>query len=145
MLADAWKTTPFVALLLLAGLQHIDRDALRGRRDRRRRPLAAVHRDHAAAAEPALLVAVLFRALDALRVFDVVYVMTGGGPGTATEPIALYTFVTRCRICASGRRGVVDDAVRHGVRLALAGIRLLGVTAFRDRIGMTAITRHGWR
>ena len=43
---------------------------------------------------PALLVAFLFRTLDAFRVFDVVYVMTGGGPGTATEPIALYTFST---------------------------------------------------
>ena len=38
--------------------------------------------------------ALLFRTLDAFRVFDVVYVMTGGGPGTATEPIALYTFST---------------------------------------------------
>ena len=36
----------------------------------------------------------LFRALDAFRVFDLVYVMTGGGPGTATEPLALYTFAT---------------------------------------------------
>ena len=43
---------------------------------------------------PALLVALLFRTLDAFRVFDVVYVMTGGGPGTATEPIALYAFTT---------------------------------------------------
>ena len=34
----------------------------------------------------------MFRTLDAFRVFDLVYVMTGGGPGTATEPIALYTF-----------------------------------------------------
>ncbi len=42
--------------------------------------------------QPALLVAVLFRALDAFRVFDVIYVMTGGGPGTSTEPISLYTF-----------------------------------------------------
>ena len=42
--------------------------------------------------KPALLVALVFRTVDAFRVFDVIYVMTGGGPGTATEPIAMYTF-----------------------------------------------------
>ena len=92
VLADAWKMTPFVALLLLAGLESIDPtlyDAARidGASDWRQfreitLPLL----------RPALLVAVLFRALDAFRVFDVIYVMTGGGPGTATEPISLYTF-----------------------------------------------------
>jgi ABC-type sugar transport system permease subunit len=41
---------------------------------------------------PALLVAGLFRALDALRVFDLIYVLTGGGPGAATETLSLYSF-----------------------------------------------------
>jgi ABC-type sugar transport system permease subunit len=92
ILADVWKTTPFVALLLLAGLQNID-PAL----------------DEAAAVDgagawrrlwhvtlpllrPALGVALVFRTLDAFRVFDLIYVLTGGGPGTSTEPIALYAF-----------------------------------------------------
>jgi ABC-type sugar transport system permease subunit len=94
ILADVWKTTPFVALLLLAGLQQID-PAL----------------DEAAAVDgagalrrlwsvtlpllmPTILVVLVFRTLDAFRVFDLIYVMTNGGPGTATEPIALYTFIT---------------------------------------------------
>jgi multiple sugar transport system permease protein len=94
VLADAWKTTPFVAVLLLAGLQTIDRElyeaaAVDGAGGWRQftaitLPLLA----------PTLVVAGLFRALDAFRVFDLVYVMTGGGPGTATEPLALYTFAT---------------------------------------------------
>ena len=42
--------------------------------------------------KPAILVALIFRTLDAFRVFDLIYVMTGGGPGTSTEPVALYTF-----------------------------------------------------
>ena len=94
ILADVWKTTPFVALLLLAGLQNIDRSLYE-----------AADVDGAGAwrqfvditlplLRPAMLVAFLFRTLDAFRVFDLVYVMTGGGPGTATEPIALYTFST---------------------------------------------------
>src|SRR5205814_852325 len=43
---------------------------------------------------PAFLVVLIFRTLDAVRVFDLVYVLTGGGPGTATEPISLYAFTT---------------------------------------------------
>lgn len=94
VLADVWKTTPFVALLLLAGLQGIDPELLDAAAvdgaDRVRRlwlvtlPLL----------RPAIVVALIFRTLDAMRVFDLVYVLTGGGPGTATEPLALYTFET---------------------------------------------------
>jgi ABC-type sugar transport system permease subunit len=124
--ADAWKTIPFVALLLLAGLQNIDRSlyeaaALDGAGEWQQfvevtLPLL----------KPALLVALLFRALDAFRVFDVVYVMTGGGPGTATEPLALYTFTTLLRNLRFGygaALSVILFAVAFG--LALAAIRLL--------------------
>ncbi|HSN88773.1 MAG TPA: sugar ABC transporter permease [Thermoanaerobaculia bacterium] len=92
LLADVWKTTPFVALLLLAGLQGIDPalyeaaavDGAGAWRQFRRITLPLL--------KPALLVALIFRTLDAFRVFDLIYVLTGGGPGTSTEPIALYTF-----------------------------------------------------
>lgn len=93
VLADVWKTTPFVAILLLAGLETIDPaldDAARtdGAGSLRRfftitLPLLA----------PALVVAAAFRMLDALRLFDLAYVLTGGGPGTATEPLSLYAFI----------------------------------------------------
>lgn len=92
IIADVWKTTPFVALLLLAGLQNISRDlyeaaAVDGASEWRQLlhvtlPLL----------KPAVAVALIFRTLDAFRVFDLIYVLTNGGPGTATEPIALYTF-----------------------------------------------------
>jgi ABC-type sugar transport system permease subunit len=94
VLADVWKTTPFVALLLLAGLQAIDRslyDAAAVDGATRWQQFAEITWP---LLKPTLAVAALFRTLDAFRVFDVVYVMTGGGPGTATEPIALYTFST---------------------------------------------------
>lgn len=92
ILADVWKTTPFVALLLLAGLQSIDGalyDAARvdGATAWQRFTLVTLP-----LLRPTLAAALLFRALDALRVFDLVYALTGGGPGTATEPIALLTF-----------------------------------------------------
>ena len=102
VLADVWKTTPFVALLLLAGLQNIDARDVRGRAHRRRRPWRQLTDVTLPLLKPAHLVALVFRALDAFRVFDLVYVMTGGGPGTSTEPIALYTFNRCCRRSASG-------------------------------------------
>jgi ABC-type sugar transport system permease subunit len=92
VLADVWRTTPFMTLLLLAGLQSIDPSlyeaaALDGAGQFRQTiditlPLL----------RPAMLAAVVFRSLDAFRVFDVVYVMSGGGPGTATEPLSLFAF-----------------------------------------------------
>jgi ABC-type sugar transport system permease subunit len=94
VLADVWKTTPFVALLLLAGMQGIDRSLFEAAAIDGAGPWRRFTGITLPLLRPALLVALLFRALDAFRVFDVVYVMTGGGPGTATEPIALYTFIT---------------------------------------------------
>jgi ABC-type sugar transport system permease subunit len=134
ILADAWKTTPFVAILLLAGLQTIDRSLYEA---------AAV--DGASAwrqftgitlplLAPSLLVAALFRSLDAFRVFDLVYVMTGGGPGTATEPLALYTFTTLLQHLQFGlgsALSIIVFAVAFGI--ALAAIRLFGGRAFLEK------------
>lgn len=134
MLADAWKTTPFVALLLLAGLQHIDRSLYEAAEIDGAGPWRRFVEITLPLLRPALLVAVLFRTLDALRVFDVVYVMTGGGPGTATESIALYTFITTLQNLRFGF-GAALSVMLFAVAfvLALAGIRLLDLTAFRDR------------
>jgi ABC-type sugar transport system permease subunit len=134
ILADAWKTTPFVALLLLAGLQAIDRslyeaasmDGAAWSRQFLRITLPLLR--------PALLVAALFRTLDAFRVFDVVYVMTGGGPGTATEPIALYTFDTllqNLRFGYGSALAVIVFAVAFA--FALTTIRLFGADVFVER------------
>ena len=82
---------------------------------------------------PALLVAFLFRTLDAFRVFDVVYVMTGGGPGTATEPIALYTFTTlmqNLRFGYGSALSVIVFLVAFG--FALVVIRVFGGDAFLE-------------
>ena len=134
ILADAWKTTPFVAILLLAGLQQIDRslyeaaavDGAGGWRQFRHITLPLLM--------PALLVAALFRSLDAFRVFDLVYVMTGGGPGTATEPIALYTFATLLQNLDFGLGAALSMIVFVTAFVAaLAAIRLFGGRAFLER------------
>lgn len=90
--ADIWKTTPFMALLLLAGLQTIPADLVEAAKV----DGAGVWRRFWALTipllRPTILVAVLFRTLDAVRVFDLVFVLTGGGPGFATETLSVYTY-----------------------------------------------------
>ncbi len=126
VLADVWKTTPFVAVLLLAGLAAIDpsvEEAARldgaGRLRRLRHVTLPLLR-------PALGVALLFRSLDALRVFDLVYALTGGGPGTATEPVSLYAFEQSLVNLRFGL-GAAAAMVLFAVGLALAGPLLVAL------------------
>ena len=92
ILADVWKTTPFVALLLLAGLQGIDGELYEAAATDGASAWWQLRHITIPLLKPAILVALIFRTLDAFRVFDLIYVLTGGGPGTSTEPVALYTF-----------------------------------------------------
>lgn len=92
ILADVWKMTPFVTLLLLAGLQNIDGSLYEAARIDGASTWQQFRHVTLPLLAPAVLVALIFRTLDAFRVFDLIFVLTGGGPGTSTEPIALYTF-----------------------------------------------------
>ena len=92
ILADVWKSTPFVAILVLAGLQTIDPSLYEAARIDGAGTWHRFRHLTLPLLRPALLVALIFRTLDAFRVFDLVYVMTGGGPGTSTEPVSLYAF-----------------------------------------------------
>jgi ABC-type sugar transport system permease subunit len=134
MLADVWKTTPFVALLLLAGLQNIDRSLYEAADVDGAGPWQQFIDVTLPMLRPALLVAFLFRTLDAFRVFDVVYVMTGGGPGTATEPIAFYTFSTLLNNLRFGYGSALSVIIFVvAFVFALASIRVFGGNAFQDR------------
>ena len=91
--ADVWKTTPFVAILLLAGLQTIDPELHEAARMDGAGAVRRLVTITIPLLKPALIAAAAFRALDAIRLFDLSYVLTGGGPGTATEPLSLYAFI----------------------------------------------------
>jgi len=133
ILADVWKTTPFVALLLLAGLQSIDPALYEAARIDGAGPWRRFVHVTLPGLAPTILVALIFRTLDAFRVFDLVYVLTAGGPGTATEPVALYTFAAllqNLRFGYGSALSVVVFAVSLG--LAAAYVRLL-------RIGLTEV------
>jgi ABC-type sugar transport system permease subunit len=134
VLADAWKTTPFVALLLLAGLQNIDRALYEAADVDGAGPWRQFVEITLPLLRPALLVALLFRSLDAFRVFDVVYVMTGGGPGTATEPLALYTFGTLLQNLRFGYGSALSVIVFVvAFVFALASVRVMGAAVVQDR------------
>jgi multiple sugar transport system permease protein len=94
ILVDVWKSTPFVSLLLLAGIAGIPEEIYRAARvdgASRWRTFWAVTLPML---RPTLAVTILFRGLDALRVFDAVYVLTGGGPANTTETLSIYAYKT---------------------------------------------------
>lgn len=92
IIADVWKTTPYMALLLLGGLQTIpnalyESSSLDGAtrwQQFRHITLPLL--------KPSIFVALLFRTLDAFRILDLILVLTGGGPGGTTESISLYAY-----------------------------------------------------
>jgi ABC-type sugar transport system permease subunit len=92
MAAEIWKTTPFVALILLAGLQGIPDDLYEAASIDGARPWQKFLYITLPLIVPALLLALLFRTIDALRVFDLVFVMTQGGPADATNVLQFYGY-----------------------------------------------------
>jgi ABC-type sugar transport system permease subunit len=88
LVADAWKNVPFIALILLAGLQVIPADIYEAARIDGASAWQAFRRMTLPLLKPALMVALIFRTLSAFLVFDVIYIMSGGGPGTSTETLS---------------------------------------------------------
>jgi multiple sugar transport system permease protein len=93
--ADVWKTSPFVALLLLAGLQTIPNDVYESARVDGAGMFSRFWFITLPLLKPAILVALLFRTVDALRVFDLPQVMTRGAFGTESLSILVQEFVVR--------------------------------------------------
>ncbi|MFC1960733.1 carbohydrate ABC transporter permease [Chloroflexota bacterium] len=92
ILVDVWNTTSFVALLLLAGLQSMPEE-----------PFEAARIDGAGALQrfcfltlpllrPTIVVTLLWRVIDTFRIFDVIYLLTGGGPARLTETVSIYIY-----------------------------------------------------
>lgn len=88
---DVWKTTPFMALLILAALQTLPKDCYEAARVDGVHPLRVFWKVTLPLIRPALMVAVIFRLLDALRVFDLIYVLTSNNNST----ISMSGFVRR--------------------------------------------------
>ncbi len=119
IMADVWKTVPFVFIILLAGLQRIPQDLYE-----------ALEMDGAGAwakfryvtwpyLMPFVFVSLTFRVIQAFSIFDLVYVMTGGGPGGATETVSVYAYQTLMRYLDLG----------YGSTIVVATVLLLATVA----------------
>jgi multiple sugar transport system permease protein len=90
--ADVWRTMPFVALLCYARLLTIPAEVWEAARVDGAGPLATLRFVTLPLLRSILLVALLFRTLDALRAFDLMFVLTGGGPAGTTETLTVYAY-----------------------------------------------------
>jgi multiple sugar transport system permease protein len=128
VIADVWRNTSFVVLILLAGLVSLPSE-----------PLEAAKIDGASgwqtfryvmvpALMPVVWVAVLFRVMDSLRVFELVYILTGGGPGTATESVTSLAYEQGLRNFNMGQAAAVSY-----VLFAVLALVSLGVVWLRNR------------
>jgi trehalose/maltose transport system permease protein len=87
LVVDIWKTTPFMALLILAGLQMIPKDVYEAAKVDGVHPVKVFFRVTLPLVRPALMVAIIFRLLDAMRIFDLIYVLTPNSKATKTMSI----------------------------------------------------------
>jgi multiple sugar transport system permease protein len=102
VIADVWKTAPFMALLILAGLQLIPEDVYDAAKVDGATAWQRFARITLPLLRPAILVALLFRTLDALRVFDLPFALTNGANGTTTLSLHAYNELTKDRLTGEG-------------------------------------------
>jgi multiple sugar transport system permease protein len=95
--ADVWKTTPFMTILLLAGLQNIPHEIYEAGEIDGARSVSGFRLITLPLLLPSIALALLFRSIQSFGIFDLPFVMTGGGPGGATETVAIYTYSTYLR------------------------------------------------
>jgi len=129
ILVDVWEWTPFFFLLLSAGLQAIPTE-----------PIEAARVDGAGywrtlldvilpLLKPTILLALLLRSMDLLRIFDQIFILTQGGPGSATETISLYIYRTAFRFSNFGYAAAMSFIALMITMLAARGLmRLMKVS-----------------
>lgn len=124
ILAEIWKTTPFIALLLLAGMTTIDDGLYEAAKVDGANAVQRFFRITLPLMKPAILVALLFRTLDAFRVFDTIFVMTRGSVDTESVSILGYNqLISRLNLG-------LGSAVSVLIFLAVLGIAFLFVKGF---------------
>jgi multiple sugar transport system permease protein len=92
--ADVWQWTPFVALIVLSGMQSVSTEVTEAAELDGLTEWQKLWRIVVPLIRPVLLVVVLIRLIDSIRMFDLVFVMTRGGPGSTTEVLSLFSYVT---------------------------------------------------
>jgi multiple sugar transport system permease protein len=102
ILVDVWEWTPFLFLLISAGLQAIPQEPLEAARVDGASYWQTVRDVVLPLLKPTILLALLLRSMDLLRIFDQIFILTQGGPGSATETVSLYIYRTAFRFSNFG-------------------------------------------
>ena len=92
VISDVWKTTPFITIIILAGLSTIPNELYKQAKIDGTNLINRFFQITLPLLKPVIVVALLFRTIDAIRIFDLIYVLTGGGPGGSTTSVSLYAF-----------------------------------------------------
>jgi multiple sugar transport system permease protein len=131
MIADIWKTTPFVAIIVLAGLVMLPGDIYEAAEVDGSSGWSTFWRITVPLLRPTLSLAVLFRVLQAFGLFDLPYVMTNGGPGTATTSLAILGYKALFQNLDFGTGSAVATTT---ALLVLLGC-LVSLRAFKVQVG----------
>jgi multiple sugar transport system permease protein/N,N'-diacetylchitobiose transport system permease protein len=127
IIADAWKMTPLVAILVLAALQGISREQLEAARVDGAGSLAALRYIILPLLTPTILIVLVLRTMEAFKVFDIIWIMTNGGPANTTQTIAIYAYQTAFRAYNFGRGAALGYLIALAIMiLAALYLRLLG-------------------
>jgi multiple sugar transport system permease protein len=102
ILVDVWEWTPFLFLLLTAGLQAIPAEPLEASRVDGATYWQTLRDVVLPLLKPTILLAILLRSMDLLRIFDQIFLLTQGGPGSSTETVSLYIYRTAFRFSNFG-------------------------------------------
>ena len=139
VLADVWKTTPFVALLLLAGLQSIPKELEEAIQLEAASRWQQLQRLTLPLLLPYIGLACLFRLAQAIGVFDLIQVLTAGGPAGSTESLALYAYLNAMRFLDFGYSATVMLGM-FVLLLLLSGLVLLIQRQLAERHGKRGLT-----
>lgn len=127
ILADVWKMTPLVAILVLAALQGISREQVEAARVDGAGIVATFRYVILPLLTPTLLIVLVLRTMEAFKVFDIIWIMTNGGPANATQSIAIYAYQTAYRGYDFGRGSALGYLIALAIMvLAAIYLRLLG-------------------
>lgn len=129
IIADVWKMTPLCAILLLAALQSVDREVVEVAQVDGAGPLQLFRHIVLPLITPVVLIVLVLRTMEAFKVFDLIWIMTHGGPANSTQTIAIYAYQTAYQGFDFGRGAALGYLIALVIMvLAAVYLRLLGRT-----------------
>ncbi len=134
IIADTWKFMPFLMLVLYAGLQSFDTSLLEAAQIDGATAWQRLRYVILPMMKPLIVFVVAIRVMDAFRFFDLVYVLTNGGPGTATETITLYTYQLAFRMLEVGRASALGV-----ITLLIVAVMIVGMILVVQRRGREVV------